>query len=165
MVLELLTTAWLTLPKCLPLAGVCDTFNIVCDSTGAHCDTLHACSIEDELATAEVWWWARWAPEARLLRTKQIAGMEGQVDTLDLPSNEVATVYIILTDSSGNRGCQSNWITVNGTTGVVPPGDELQAVWLDIAGRIYFTKPERSGIYWEVRGRGPQKTKRVVILR
>lgn len=157
-----MTAALFTIPHCQPLAGVCDTLNVVCDST--HCDTLHACAPETALDRAEIWWWARWAPAPRLLRTKSIAGREGQPDTLDLPSNEAATVYLILIDQSGNRSCQSNWITIN-TVASVEDIEPPSVSWFDLMGRRYFTKPQHPGIYWEVRRRGTRiSSKKVIVL-
>lgn len=147
-----LVAVWFTIPRCLPLAGVCDTFDVRCDSLGQHCDTLHACAPETGLDSLEVWWWARWASAPRVLRRKSVAGSEGQRDSLDLPEDEIATLYLVIVDQAGNRSCQSNWITVNGVTGVGEPPIGLQRgpPWFDVQGRKADTT--RTGVYFNRAG-------------
>ncbi len=173
----LLTTLQYSLPRCEAIPGVCDTIKVVC-ATPDSCDTLRICTPERGLAKTRIYWHARWAPASRLLREKLVGGREGQDDTLQVPSDTIATVWVTAVDSAGNESCASNLETVNlPPTGVESPtwciGDQYR--WFDVAGRHHQVADDRpippavlpSGIYWRRHYRRAEvlESRRFVVLR
>jgi len=165
----LLGTLSFTLPRCQALPGACDTVKITCvpvapGSAEFICDTLRLCNPETRLATLRVYWQTRWNGERRLWFERAIAGREGQRDSIEVPRDTVATVWVSTVDQAGNESCLSEPAWAGCCVGVEeiarPPPEVL---WYDVAGRVYHSRPTRSGVYWE-RG-GIQGKRKLVIFR
>lgn len=153
--LALLVTVWFTLPSNQDIGHNCTGLLITCNEV--NCDTVTVA--ETDLATVRLYWWDRWASSPYLFREKSVVGMEGQRDSLELPDGILATVYVTTTDSAGNESCPSNYITISGVVGV--GSHPVKPRYYDIAGRR-VEKPDKPGIYWEVRGRTHRK---IVVLK
>jgi len=118
----------------------------------------------EHMGTVEIMYGARWG-SYRLLRVKNVAGLEGQRDTIQVPDDTLATVYLVAVDAAGNRAvCGSPPYTVGARVGVgssVPPTRDGPLQWYDIAGRRLAGKPKKTGVYWEI-GRG---RRRVIVVK
>jgi len=157
----------------------CDSVRVVCNPVGV-CDTTvhHGAEV---MGFTRVWWWPRWAAAPYLMRSKNVAGLEGQNDTLRVPSDTVATVYLTFRDAAGNGSdlCRTNYVTVNAAAVSVdapgPPG-QLELRWYDIAGRrltdldgmheAQVRRYARAGVYLlrEIVN-GAARPKKVVVVR
>lgn len=122
----------------------CDSLVVVCDSLGA-CQEIRS---PERMGAVEVWWGVRYG-EFRLLRVKDVVGREGERDTLEVPSDTLASVYLVAVDLAGNKSCASRTITVNGRVGVEEgqPKPLPVGLWYDIAGRR-IPKPTTPGVYF-----------------
>lgn len=115
----------------------------------------------DDLASIQVWGTRRWTRETILLDLIPAEGMEGKHFTVPLNLDYPDSVWVIgvtAVDKKGNESCQSV-VTFNLTLDApCPPKiDKTPAVWYDVAGRKYKTRPHESGIYIEVRGKVKHK--------
>ena len=136
----------------------CDSLVTVCDSLG-DCQQFH---FPERMGRIEVWWGPRWGSYSKLYE-KSVAGLEGQRDTISVPSDTIGTVFLVARDRAGNRSCEGNTVTVNlPPTSVPEPPRPPRIVWYDVSGRILRERPNRPGIYWEL---APGKRRRLVVIR
>jgi hypothetical protein len=169
LILSLFTVVDYTLPRCKSLSPSCDTIYVRCLEISAPCDTVRGCIPETRLHKVRLHWQPRWSAASRVLREKPVTGREGQRDTLRLPADTLATMWLSVVDQAGNESCLSNPVTVNARVAVEnpPPALAVRApVWYDVAGRAHRTRPRQKGLYWEVRQvAGRRVVKKVVVTR
>lgn len=134
---------------------------------------------QERMGVTRVWWCPRYA-DCALMRQKNVAGLEGQRDTLRVPSDTVATVYLTWRDAAGNGSdeCRSNLVTINSATvGVeTPAAAKVELLWYDVSGRRLKSLDGltieqvrlrvRNGVYLhrEIRG-GVARPKKIVVVR
>ena len=161
----LLTTLTYTVPQWE--GHPCDTVRVECDAAGL-CDTTIVYTTE-RMGIIEVWWAPRWGQWA-MLYSKDVAGLEGLRDTINVPSDTIGSAYLIAVDAAGNRACYGNVVTVNLPPVSVPhdprPAPLRRLRWYDVQGRYLYTgvDPPKapSGIYFGRDGFGRRK---VVVVR
>jgi hypothetical protein len=142
--LEPFTVAYYTVPA---FQAAADT---LCDGPGA----------PEVMGSVEIWWWPM-GGSPYLRGIKNVAGLEGQRDTLHVPVSPMGLAKVVAIDAAGNRACEteSDWVGFNesGAVGVgTPPLPHLlprgPMFWFDIAGRRIR---ELDGLtYDQVRDRG-----------
>lgn len=125
------------------------------------CDSLIT-DWQERMGVVEVWYGPRYGNLA-LLREKDVAGREGQLDTLQVPDDTLATVVLIARDAAGNRSCEGASWTVAGRVGVGPSPPLPPTVWFDVQGRALHSKPTLPGIYWRIDPGHPKR--RLVVIR
>ena len=131
------TTLSYTVPNTPAGEGRCDSLVIHCDSLTAVCDTTVVHGWPLSLATLEIWWAPRWGTFSKI-REKYVRGLEGQRDSVQVPSDTAATVYLVARDSTGNRACPSRTRTVGIPPVSVPPPPSVtwrRPAWFDVEGR------------------------------
>ena len=140
----------------------CDSLVTVCDSFGENCQEFH---YPERMGSVEIWWGPRYST-FRLLRVKNVDDREGERDTLEIPSDTLASLYLVAVDAAGNRSCPGNAITVNGRVGV-DPVTSLEAVrWFDVMGHRVAPNPKTPGIYFRrtYHWGQPFRTEKVIVL-
>lgn len=149
--LALLTTLTFTVPGRGAIPDFCDSVRVACDESGI-CDTteIHQGT---RLGTTRIWWWPRWSLAPVLLREKSAAGLEGRTDTVQVPSDTIATVFLTVVSAGGVESCRSNMVTVNAPLAVEGGGVVVPTTWYDVTGRRLRDLDGLS--LAEVRGRAP----------
>ena len=130
-------TVWYTVPNRPAVEGRCDNLVIRCDSLTGICDTT-VVEWDEECSWTEVWWKARWADGDFLrIREKYVHGLEGRRDSVEVPADTAATIFLTWRDAAGNRTCQSKPRTVGIPPVAVSEGTTVwrRAAWYDVQGR------------------------------
>ena len=97
----------------------------------------------------------RGSKTATVVARLYVAGMQGQLDSVFIPIDAPASVWVYTTDHAGNRSCDSHVMGINvpPTLGVPPDATTVaRTQWFDVAGRR-VAKPNAPGIYYWRRGR------------
>lgn len=94
----------------------------------------------------------RFNPHSRLIYSERTRGKEGQVRSIPVtsPGDSAAVVWVVTSDTTGNRSCMSNMVAINTPVGASVPvviGETAIVEWFDIVGRK-LPGPSTPGIYW-----------------
>jgi hypothetical protein len=120
-----------------------------------------------DLDSLWLWMQVRHNPRPKLVASMRVRGMEGREVVLDVPTDSVATVWAVTSDTAGNRSCPAYGI-VNATLDTprgwpkTPPAPPPAPEWYDLAGRRLHQRPTMPGVYFERIG---GSWSRIIVLR
>lgn len=114
-----------------------------------------------DLDSVWVWQQLRGRSSAELLWSARVRGREGEPLEVAVPTDSIATLWVVTSDTTGNHSCPSNFVAVNLVAGVTPASAPPVLEWFDVAGRRLPGKPSVPGVYFWRRGR--ERGVRVVL--